>query len=108
MCIRRKVVVADPESYDNDGWQDVQARADKQPTQDCVALNGRSNIKATVDSLCAQLGAVLAHKNVNTISALFSLMDENGDGAVSKNEFYNMCQKLELRVSPASVNLVGR
>jgi hypothetical protein len=100
-------VIMDIDFIDEDGWQAVQLRAENgKKAQDCTTLNDRSNVRSIVDSLCRQLATLVVKMKLNTIGELFKFMDENGDGYVCKNEFYNLCQKLELRFPPSAINLV--
>ena len=88
--------MAERDSYDN--WQAVQEQAERAPSsqQHSIVLNDRSNALGTVDSLCAQLGTLLAQLKLPTIADVFTLLDTNGDGGVSKNEFYEMCTRLKV------------
>jgi hypothetical protein len=99
--------IADVDYNNLDAWQAMcKEEAVKPAPQDSMALNERSNTKATVDSLCAQLGTALERRNMTDVAELFKTMDTDGDGEVSKLEFYSICQKLGLCFSTTAVNLM--
>jgi Ca2+-binding EF-hand superfamily protein len=93
-----------------DTWQIIMQNEEKGNHH---TSNNRKDVRATMDSLVAQLRSVLAKRGSITaegrekaIKDLFGQMDSNHDGGLDKKEFFEGCLDVGIAISPSEINLV--